>query len=130
MRCANLVDTWAALRRRLEQRDVLILPALSANLPLVRLDGDEAHDPDGLDRVLDRMHLLIERFGVRAVYVERIGGGPDDLAVLTVRILAGGVVHELKLFAAWYVDFLQLSPDAEFVPAPNRTIRCDTAKTG
>jgi hypothetical protein len=118
MHCANLVDTWADLRAWLEQRDILILPGLAANLPLAKLDADSTGSPDDLDRIVDRLHTLIDHFVVRAVYVDRLYGRPNELALLTVRVLAGGVVHELKLFAVWYVDFLKLSSDPEFVPAP------------
>lgn len=119
MRCANLPGTWAELECWLDAHDVLVLPPLVANLPLVRLDADCAGDPDDVRRVVERLRRIVEHFDVRAVYVERILGNvsPDDTnretAVLTVRILAGGAVHELKLFASWYVDLLDASVGAE-----------------
>jgi hypothetical protein len=122
MRCANLTDTWAALRDWLDLRNVMVLPPLSANLPLARLDADCTGGPGDLDRMVECLHALIEHFGIRAVYVGRVdiirtNGGPDpELAVLTVRAPAGGVVHELKLYASWYVEFLELTVSAEFAP--------------
>lgn len=119
MRCANLTGTWAELECWLDTRDVLVLPALCADLPIVRLDSDCVGDPDDVQRVVDRIRRVIEHFDTRAVYVERIlGNRPDtgsesETAVLTVRVLAGGAVHELKLFAGWYVDMLDASVSAE-----------------
>lgn len=119
MRCADLGGTWAELECWLDTRDVLVLPPLVANLPLVRLDADCLGEPADADRVIHRLHRVVEHFATRAVYVERIlGTRPDrpterEIAVLTVRILAGGAVHELKLFASWYVELLDSSVGAE-----------------
>jgi hypothetical protein len=115
MRCANLTRTWTDLECWFHGRDVLVLPALVANLPLVRLDSDCAD----ADVALTRLRQLIDHFAVRAVYVERIVSNPDgdsvncEPAVLTLRVLAAGAVHELKLFAAWYVEMLDASIGAE-----------------
>ena len=121
MRCANLGATWTDLARWLELRDVLVLPPLVANMPLARLDtgSDGSGDTQDVARVVGRLCLLIEHFDVRAVYVERIDGlpaetgGAPDIAVLTVRVLVAGAVHELKLFATWYLDLLDASVGAE-----------------
>ncbi|HEX3787386.1 MAG TPA: hypothetical protein VHW44_05955 [Pseudonocardiaceae bacterium] len=126
MRCPDLADTWADLRRWLDQQRVLVLPPLTANLPLTRLDADTARSADGSDpeRVVNRLRTLITHFDVRAIYVAEEHGGPEigrpqqELAALTIRVLAGGVVHELTLLASWYDEFLKLSVEAEFVPAP------------
>lgn len=115
MRCAKLPETWADLECWFAKRDVLVLPALVANLPMVRLDAD----CDDLDVALTRLRRLIDHFDARAVYVERILSNPDgedvnrEPAVLTLRVLAAGAVHELKLFAAWYVDLLDASIGAD-----------------
>jgi hypothetical protein len=120
MRCANLGATWTELACWLELHDVLVLPALVANLPLARLDAgsDGSGDTDDVGRAVDRLRRLIEHFDVRAVYVERIESPPEtaalpDIAVLTVRVLTAGVVHELKLFATWYLELLETTVSTE-----------------
>lgn len=119
MRCANLTDTWVELQRWLDAKDVLVLPPLVANLPLVRLDADCVGDPDDVERAIGRLRSIVEHFDVRAVYVERIFGSrltdpaERETATLTVRVLAGGAVHELKFFASWYVEMLDASVGAE-----------------
>jgi hypothetical protein len=121
MRCANLGTTWTELSCWLELRDVLVLPPLVANMPLARLDtgSDGSGDTSDVARAVARLHTLIEHFDVRAVYVERIDGLPaetgavPDIAVLTVRVLAAGAVHELKLFATWYLDLPTATVGAE-----------------
>lgn len=115
MRCANLTRTWTDLECWFDGRDILVLPALIADLPMVRLDSD----CDDVDVALTRLRRLIDHFTVRAVYVERILSNPDgnsvncEPAVVTLRVLAAGAVHELKLFAAWYVEMLDASVGAE-----------------
>lgn len=127
MRCANLVETWDGLRSWLDQHSVLVLPCLHSPWPMARLDADtdqtKAACPEELARVVNRLHAVIERFDVRAVYVQHLLGERDhdtnvdadgipgtrdggDLGIVTVRAVAGGVVHELTLFAAWYADYL------------------------
>lgn len=116
MRCADLPAAWTELTRWLQSRGVLVLPPLAAQLPLVRLDanacGDSAEDAIGL------LRRVIEHFGVRAVYVERLRAvrpstDKPEPAVLTVRVLASGIVHELRLFAGWYVELLDSEVGAE-----------------
>jgi hypothetical protein len=125
MRCTNLVDTWDELRRWLDARRVLVLPPLVANLPLVRMDfdSDGSGDTDDVARVVGRLRTLIEHFDVRAVYVNQVhveqmadtAAGPEDpdIAVVAIRVLVAGAVHELKLFSAWYLDFLDSSINTE-----------------
>lgn len=118
MRCANLTETWAELSRWFDQRDVLVLPPLAAHLPLTRLDAD-AIGADATEVALGRLRQLIDHFGVRAVYVERITAQrePEDtvpeLGVLVVRVLVAGAVHELRQFADWYVELLDSAVGAE-----------------
>lgn len=114
MRCANLIDTWTDLADWLDQRDVLVLPPLAADLPLARLDTGCA---DAVAAV-GRLRRLIEHFAVRAVYVHivdgaRAGTRDPEPVVVTVRALAAGAVHELKLFADWYVELLDSAVSAE-----------------
>ena len=121
MRCANLGTTWTDLACWLELHDVLLLPPLVANMPLARLDtgSDGSGDTNDVARAVGRLRMLIEHFDVRAVYVERIDGLPaetgalPDIAVLTVRVLAAGAIHELKLFATWYVELLEATAGVE-----------------
>ncbi len=120
MRCADLTFTWAELTRWLELRDVLVLPPLVAQLPLVRLDAVTDGTPESTPGAVARLHRLIEHFDVRAVYVDRLhaprtGAEPPQLAVLTVRVLVAGAVHELRLFADWYVTLLDSDLGAEAV---------------
>jgi hypothetical protein len=126
MRCTNLGETWTDLRCWLETRRVLVLPPLAANLPLARLDfdSDGSGEADDVARVVGRLRTLIEHFEVRAVYVNAVyvekvtdmAHRPDagsELAVVTIRVLAAGAVHELKLFASWYLEFLDPDVSAE-----------------
>jgi tagatose-1,6-bisphosphate aldolase non-catalytic subunit AgaZ/GatZ len=121
MRCVDLAQTWSQLREWLDHQGVLVLPRLTANGPLVQLDADadqtRAASVADLARVTDRLRALVERFEVRAVYVHQIGGEPvpvpggdrevrGEPSIVTVRVVAGGVVHELTLFAAWYAELL------------------------
>ena len=111
MRCGNLVDTWTELLDWFDQRDVLVLPPLVADLPLARLDAS-AGDP------VARLRHLIDHFAVRVVYIDvvdgvRAGTREPEPAVVTVRVLVQGAVHELKLFAAWYVELLDSAESAE-----------------
>jgi hypothetical protein len=121
MRCGDLAGIWSDLRAWFADVDVLVLPRLEFTGPSVRLDADV--DPtrpatqDEVAAVLARLRAVVTRFEVRAVYVglaggsmdgEPVGGEPvgggggDGPAAVTVRVLAGGVVHELTLVAAWY----------------------------
>ena len=118
MRCADLTATWTHLAAWLDARDVLVLPPLTAQLPLVRLDADPGTTGDDPEVAVDRLRRLIEHFGVRVVYVERLTVAPPgtdsaEIAVLTVRALVGGAVHELRLFASWYVELLDSEVGAE-----------------
>jgi hypothetical protein len=123
MRCANLAETWAELLAWFDQRGVLVLPPLSADTLLVRLDADvdqkRTATPDEVARSCARLRAVIEHFGVRAVYVQQTpspspGQVCPDPAVITARVVAGGVVHELTLFAAWYYDYLDDAVEMEF----------------
>ena len=114
MRCADLSQTWIELSSWFDRNGVLVLPHLHAEGPTVRLDADadpsRTADPVELERQLDRLRTIIEHFGVRAVYVSR-----DEAAgVLTIGIVAGGVVHRLMLVADWYAEF----PDEAIEMAP------------
>jgi hypothetical protein len=95
MRCADLDGTWAVLRDWFDQAGVLVLPPLRGVRAGVSLDADlpDGHPATGAEQasVLDRMRALITHFDVRAVYV-----GRTDASV-TLRAVAGGVVHELTL---------------------------------
>ena len=107
VRCADLTETWADLTAWFAQRGVLVLPQLSANQPVVRLDDDGAAEPGQL------LRAIVERFDLRAVYVHQLRDGPDP-TIITVRAMAGGVVHELVLCAAWYADLLDRTVGVEF----------------
>lgn len=98
MRCADLAGTWTELSSWFDRNGVLVLPHLRTEGPMARLDADGAE----LDRQLDRLRILIRHFGVRAVYVTR----DERLSAVTIRVVAGGVVHELMLVADWYAEFL------------------------
>jgi hypothetical protein len=125
MRCTNLVDAWNELRCWLDARHVLVLPPLVANLPLARLDfdSDGSGDADDVARAVGRVRTLIEHFDVRAVYVNQVyveqmadtadGAVVPDIAVVAIRVLVAGAVHELKLFSSWYLDFLDSSVNTE-----------------
>lgn len=118
MRCAELTPTWNQLADWLAARDVLVLPPLAAHLPLVRLDADSTGSCVDPEVAVGRLRRLIEHFDVRVVYVDRQTAVPPgecdpDVAVLTVRVLVAGAVHELRLFAGWYVDLLDAEVGAE-----------------
>jgi hypothetical protein len=73
----------------------------------VRLDGDIGCELPAQDvevaLVLDRLRAVVDRFGIPAVYVGQVrAGASGELASVTVRAPAGGVVHELALTATWY----------------------------
>ena len=123
MRCADLAETWTELLAWFDQRGVLVLPQLSADTLLVRLDADvdqkRTATPEEVTRAADRLRAVIEHFGVRAVYVQQTpspspGRVCPEPAVITMRVVAGGVVHELTLFAAWYYDYLDEAVEMEF----------------
>jgi len=123
MRCADLADTWTGLLEWFDQRGVLVLPPLTAETLLVRLDADvdqkRTATPAEVGRAADRLRAVIEHFGVRAVYVQQTpspspGRVCPEPAVITMRVVAGGVVHELTLFAAWYYDYLDEAVEMEF----------------
>jgi hypothetical protein len=123
MRCADLAETWTGLLAWFDQRGVLVLPQLSAETLLVRLDADvdqkRTATPEEVARAADRLRAVIDHFGVRAVYVQQTpspspGSPCAEPAVITMRVVAGGVVHELTLFAAWYYDYLDEAVEMEF----------------
>jgi hypothetical protein len=124
MRCVDLPDTWTKLAGWFDQHGILVLPQLCADGPVVRLDADvdqgRTARPADLERVVSRLCAVVERFGARAVYVHRVGGEPAaedeerELSIVTVRVMAGGVVHELMLFAGWYADLLDRTVGMEF----------------
>jgi hypothetical protein len=127
MRCADLVDTWADLCGWFERHRVLVLPQLSSTQPLVRLDADLDHagtaGADEVARAVDRLRAVIEHFDVRAVYVRETAAGLGDgirrdPGAVTVRLVAGGVVHELNLFASWYVELLDEIVGLEYARTP------------
>jgi hypothetical protein len=107
MLCEDLTATWIGLREWFDERDVLVLPRLTGVGASVRLDGDVATEraathPE-ISMVIDRLHKVIERYGIPAVYVGRVGSEPSgELATVTIRALACGVVHELTLVSAGY----------------------------
>lgn len=125
MRCANLDDTWINLTAWFDAHRILVLPPLQATgVPLARLDADAGEDrvasePE-LDRVLGRLRALVECFDIRAVYVDqerdRSGRHDQQLGVVTLCVVAGGVVHELRLFAASYAAYLDRAAEAHFYP--------------
>jgi hypothetical protein len=107
MRCADLTGTWNGLRDGLDKAGILIMPPLEGLRAAVRLDADvttaRPAGPAELDRVLERLRALVARFDIRAVYVGKTHDGPL-LTSVTIRVLAGGVVHELTLAAAaWHL---------------------------
>jgi hypothetical protein len=118
MRCADLSQTWTELSSWFDRNGVLVLPPLSTDGPSVRLDADadpsRNADPVELERQLGRLRTLIEHFGVRAVYVSR----DEQAGLLTIQVMAGGVVHQLMLVADWYADFL----DETIGMAPMNTV--------
>jgi hypothetical protein len=123
MRCADLAGTWTELLEWFGQRGVLVLPQLTADTLLVRLDADidqkRTATPEEVARAADRLRAVIDHFGVQAVYVQQTpspspGRVCPEPAVITARVVAGGVVHELTLFAAWYYDYLDEAVEMEF----------------
>jgi hypothetical protein len=117
VRCADLTATWTDLTRWFAARGVLVLPQLCADQPMVRLDADSdtgrAADAAEVERVTGLLRAIIDRFELRAVYVHQLRGEPDP-TLITVRAVAGGVVHELVLCAAWYADLLDRTVGMEF----------------
>jgi hypothetical protein len=125
MRCDDLAGTWAALLSWFDAHGVLVLPQLAGDLPVVQLDSDLAPlfaaDPaEALALAVDRVRAVVDRFDARAVYVHRVGegtatrNGGRDMSILTVRVVGGGVVHELTLVAAWYANLLNRTVGMEF----------------
>lgn len=129
MRCADLARTWTDLCSWFDRNGVLVMPQLHADRPLVRLDGDvdpaATADPAELARVVERLRTLVRHFEVRAVYVQHTGGElaacaesgsriRAEQAVVTIRVMAGGVVHELSLFAEWYAALLDRTVGMDF----------------
>jgi hypothetical protein len=116
MRCADLDTTWAEIRTWLDQRNILVLPALETVGPLVRLDADPVHvrpgrrderipgPPLGQSSSVDRLKAVINHFNVQAVYIQQHGVAPAE--AISIRIVAAGVVHELQLFSSSYADSL------------------------
>jgi hypothetical protein len=121
MRCADLTGTWRDLRDWLDARDVLVLPRLTGDWPMVRLDDDLAPDRPAtvaeVAMVVDRLRQVIDRFAVPAVYVGQVYGDPaPELGGVTIRVMAGGILHELALSAAWQVGHL-LDLEQSLLPA-------------
>ena len=132
MRCSDLARTWTELADWFDRENVLVLPAFRGGEPLARLDDDldTSRDatPAEIAHVLGRLRAVVERFAIKAVYVRqttwdadadwvagtglshtalplRNGSGPahpGPLTRITVRVLAGGVIHEVLLVAGWY----------------------------
>jgi hypothetical protein len=63
-------------------------------------------------RVLDRLRALVHRFDVRAVYVGRAHQA-HVLTSVTVRIFAGGAVHELSLVSAGHTAVREQAPELD-----------------
>lgn len=86
---------------------------------MVRLDANTGDTADAAEVAITRLRRLIEHFGVRAVYVEQFNSLPlgedavPELAVLTIRVLVAGAVHELRLYAGWYGALLDTDVGAE-----------------
>jgi len=99
MRCDDLARAWSDLHDWFAQADVLVLPRLEYAGPTARLDADldptRPATPAEVTATVDQLRELVRRFEVRAVYVGH--AAPD---AVTVRVVAGGVVHELTLVAA------------------------------
>lgn len=106
MRCDDLTGTWSGLRAWLASADVLVLPRLEYAGPTARLDAEvdptRPATPAEVDATVATLRELVRRFDVRAVYVGYAGDAADVPAAVTVRVVAGGVVHELTLVAAGY----------------------------
>ena len=117
MRCQDLPGTWIELRDWFAGAQVLVLPRLEFTGPSARLDADvdrtRAATPAELAMVLGRLRALVTHLGARVAYVGHVDdrpldgdepgrGGPAAPAAVTIRVVAGGVVHELALVAAWY----------------------------
>jgi hypothetical protein len=127
MRCPDLAATWTELTNWFDQHEILVLPQLSSAPLVVQLDrdvdqGGTAGSAD-MKLVTDRLRAVIEQFGARAVYVNTTGGIPGDEmrkgpGAVTVRVVAGGVVHELNLFASWYIEFLDEIVGVDFAHMP------------
>jgi hypothetical protein len=127
MRCGDLDETWAEFGHWLDAAGVLQLPPLEGATLTVKLDADI--DPgrpataEETRRALQRVQAVIERFHVPVVYVTRtvwdrsdewrLGGDRpvprDGPTAITVRVMAGGVLHELPLVAAWYAELNDLA---------------------
>jgi hypothetical protein len=109
MRCRDLTGTWRELLDWFVANNILVLPRLTGTGPTARLDGDLAPDRPAtaaeLVTVTDRVRQIIERFRIPVVYVGQVA---DDLSgeasTVTIRLMAGGVLHELTLTSLWYVD--------------------------
>jgi hypothetical protein len=142
MRCPDLAATWADLTDWFDRHEILVLPQLSAGPLVVQLDADVDQDATAgsveMALVTGRLRSVIEQFGVRAVYVRQagpvpvgpppVGAGPVGAVPgdavrrgpgeVTVRVVAGGVVHELNLFASWYIEFLDEIVGVDFAHMP------------
>jgi hypothetical protein len=121
MRCTDLTGTWSELRAWLEARNVLVLPRLTGEWPMVRLDDDLAPDRPAttaeVTTVVERLRQVVDRFAVPAVYVGQVHGEPTtEPSGVTIRVMAGGIVHELTLSAAWSAGF-DLDLEQSLMPA-------------
>jgi len=127
MRCPDLAVTWTDLTGWFHRNGILVLPQLCPGPLVVQLDADVDHGgtatPEEIERVTGRLRAVIEHFGVRAVYVNETGEiTGDDVrqgpGSITVRVVASGVVHELNLFAPWYIEFLDEIVGVDFAQLP------------
>jgi hypothetical protein len=127
MRCPDLAATWTDLTGWFDRNGILVLPQVCAGPLVVQLDADVddggTASPAELDRVTGRLQAVVEKFGVGAVYVSQAGGIPGDElrrgpGSITIRVVASGVVHELNLFASWYIEFLDEIVGVDFAHMP------------
>ncbi len=86
---------------------MLVLPRLTGAGPTVCLDGDLPLDRPAsgteLAIAVSRLCRVVEGFALPVVYVGQVRTEPDGApASVTIRAVAGGIVHELTLVASWY----------------------------
>lgn len=99
MRCDDVTLVWADLRDRLERSGVLVLPQLTGARLVARLD-DEVE-----------LMRVVQRCDVPAVYVWSDGdSGRGAPSVITVSVVAGGVVHRLYLTSDRHAELAHLAP--------------------
>ena len=120
MRCDDLPRTWQELHDWFADAGVLVLPRLEFTGPGTRLDADvdpaRPATPDELAMVLARLRAVVSHLGARVAYVGQVDdrrlapGAEPEVAAVTIRIVAGGVVHELALIATWYAALTEAAP--------------------